>query len=189
MSQTGEAEGGAAGFGARGMAAYHAVLAGLAVLLLGLIVAIMGAQVFARYMLNASMIWAEETCRYLLVWLSFLFAGLAYSRGELASVAVLTDKLGARAALWLGLATRALIVVFLVGLAWWGWRFAAFNASLTIPSLGFIATDLFGADRPFELSMAFVHAAVPVGSLMLAGHVLVSMAMDLRRLRSRGRPR
>ncbi len=39
------------------------------------------AQVFARYVLNASLFWSEELARYLLVWLTFLGASVAYRQG------------------------------------------------------------------------------------------------------------
>ena len=56
----------------------HALAAVMAILL-----AIMVLQVFFRYGLNASLIWAEEICRYLLIWASFLACGIAYARGEI----------------------------------------------------------------------------------------------------------
>lgn len=52
------------------------------------IVVIMTAQVIARYVFNASLIWAEELCRYILIWLTFLFIGMAYGRGELVAVEI-----------------------------------------------------------------------------------------------------
>jgi TRAP-type C4-dicarboxylate transport system permease small subunit len=42
---------------------------------------IVGAQVFFRYVLNHSLFWSEELARYLLVWLTFLGASVAYHRG------------------------------------------------------------------------------------------------------------
>jgi len=38
-------------------------------------------QVFARYVLNHSLFWSEELARYLLVWLTFLGASVAYHKG------------------------------------------------------------------------------------------------------------
>ena len=42
---------------------------------------IVAVQVFCRYALNHSLFWSEELARYLLVWLTFLGASVAYRRG------------------------------------------------------------------------------------------------------------
>lgn len=41
---------------------------------------IVAGQVFCRYVLNHSLFWSEELARYLLVWLTFLGASVAYRR-------------------------------------------------------------------------------------------------------------
>ena len=41
---------------------------------------IVAVQVFCRYVLNHSLFWSEELTRYLLVWLNFLGASVAYYR-------------------------------------------------------------------------------------------------------------
>jgi TRAP-type C4-dicarboxylate transport system permease small subunit len=41
---------------------------------------IMAVQVFSRYALNSSLFWSEELARFMLVWLAFLGASLAYRR-------------------------------------------------------------------------------------------------------------
>lgn len=41
---------------------------------------IVAVQVFFRYVLNHSLFWSEELARYLLVWLTFLGASVAYHR-------------------------------------------------------------------------------------------------------------
>jgi len=41
---------------------------------------IVAVQVFCRYVLNHSLFWSEELTRYLLVWLTFLGASVAYYR-------------------------------------------------------------------------------------------------------------
>ena len=41
---------------------------------------IVAVQVFCRYVLNHSLFWSEELARYLLVWLTFLGASVAYRR-------------------------------------------------------------------------------------------------------------
>jgi TRAP-type C4-dicarboxylate transport system permease small subunit len=41
---------------------------------------VVAVQVFCRYVLNHSLFWSEELARYLLVWLTFLGASVAYRR-------------------------------------------------------------------------------------------------------------
>jgi TRAP-type C4-dicarboxylate transport system permease small subunit len=41
---------------------------------------VVAVQVFSRYVLNHSLFWSEELARYLLVWLTFLGASVAYRR-------------------------------------------------------------------------------------------------------------
>lgn len=41
---------------------------------------IVAIQVFSRYVLNHSLFWSEELARYLLVWLTFMGASVAYRR-------------------------------------------------------------------------------------------------------------
>jgi TRAP-type C4-dicarboxylate transport system permease small subunit len=66
-----------------------------ALLLLGLtMTAIVILQVFYRYALNHSLFWSEELARYLLVWLTFLGATVAYRRHMHPSVDVLFKRLG-----------------------------------------------------------------------------------------------
>ena len=52
-------------------------LLGLGILMIGVV----AAQVFFRYVLNHSLFWSEELARYILVWLTFLGASVAYRRG------------------------------------------------------------------------------------------------------------
>ena len=49
-----------------------------AVAILAAIVAIVLAQVFSRYVLGRPLIWAEELATYLLIWLGFVAASVAY---------------------------------------------------------------------------------------------------------------
>lgn len=51
-------------------------------------------QVFCRYILNSSLFWSEELARYLLVWLSFFGATVAYYRSLHPGVDTITSRLG-----------------------------------------------------------------------------------------------
>ncbi len=48
----------------------------LSIILLAFIVAIMGLQIFMRYVLSNSLSWPEEVSRYLFIW--FVFLGISY---------------------------------------------------------------------------------------------------------------
>jgi TRAP-type C4-dicarboxylate transport system permease small subunit len=50
-------------------------------------------QVFCRYVLNSSLFWSEELARYMLVWLSFFGATVAYYRNLHPGVDTLTSRL------------------------------------------------------------------------------------------------
>ena len=61
---------------------------------LGLSMALLVAvQVFCRYILNSSLFWSEELARYMLVWLSFLGATVAYYRHLHPGVDALTARI------------------------------------------------------------------------------------------------
>jgi hypothetical protein len=64
-------------FSRRTNAVVEQSLLGLGILMIGVV----AAQVFFRYVLNHSLFWSEELARYILVWLTFLGASVAYRRG------------------------------------------------------------------------------------------------------------
>lgn len=111
-----------------------AVEASLA-LLGGTMVLVVAAQVFCRYLLNHSLFWSEELARYLLVWLTFLGATVAYRRGLHPSVDVIYARLasGPARAMRLagGLAALLLFGVMTIG----GAEFAHFIRAQISPAL------------------------------------------------------
>ena len=93
-------------------------------------------QVFCRSMLNASLFWSEELARYMLVWLSFLGATVAYYRGLHPGVDVFTLRLPPLgrylAQLTVHLVTLGLALVMIIS----GSRFAWFVRMQITPALG-----------------------------------------------------
>ncbi|MCB1334301.1 MAG: TRAP transporter small permease [Roseivivax sp.] len=145
----------------------------LAGLCMALIVGIMLAQVFYRYVLGDSLIWAEELCRYLLIWQTFLVLGLAYSRGEFVALDFLPKALPPRGR-WILRAVMAVpIVAFLAVIAWYGYDFASRFDRQTIPALDFIWTALTG--HALGLSIRWVYVSVTVGSVLMALHVIAEL--------------
>lgn len=145
---------------------------------MAIIVGVMIAQVFARYVLGGSLIWAEELCRYLLIWQTFLVLGLAYSQGEFVQLDFLSNALSKRNN-WIVRAVIAVpILAFLALMAWMGADYASRFDRQTIPAVDFIWESLFG--RPLGLSIGYVYISVSVGMTMLALHVVADLIITFR---------
>lgn len=96
---------------------------------------VVAVQVFFRYVLNQSLFWSEELARFLLVWLSFLGASVAYRRKAHPGIDVLYAKMPAAlqkvAAVAVHLASLALFAV----MVFFGYRFAYFVRLQISPAL------------------------------------------------------
>jgi TRAP-type C4-dicarboxylate transport system permease small subunit len=149
------------------------VLAGTSMLT---IVVIMTAQVVARYVFNASLIWAEELCRVLLVWQTFLFVGLAYQRGELVAVDVLPELLMPKLRLALKIVVSIPVLAFLWRMAVNGYDYASRFHNQVIPAVDFIWMSISG--EGLGVSVFWVYVSVCVGSALLGLHVLASVVGD-----------
>lgn len=164
---------------ARVVAGYVRTIRLLAGVSMALIVAIMITQVFFRYVLGGSLIWAEELCRYLLIWQTFLVLGLAYSRGEFVTLDFVPAALPPRGR-WILRAVMAVpIVAFLLIMAWYGYDFASRFDRQTIPALDFIWTSLSG--EPLGLSIRWVYVSVTVGLGLMSLHVIADLVVTYRR--------
>jgi TRAP-type C4-dicarboxylate transport system permease small subunit len=132
-----------------------------------------------RYVFNASLIWAEELCRYILVWMTFLLVGMAFHRGELVAVEIVTGALPP----WARLALKALVTVpvilFLGFIVFFGWRFASRMGIQTIPALDFMWSALGGKEEA-EISVFWIYISAPVGCALLIGHMLISLVLEAR---------
>ena len=136
------------------------------------ILVVTSVQVFDRYFLNDTPPWAEELCRTLLIWTCFLFAGIAFQRGEMAAVTMLTSALPRR--------LRALVIVpaylvtcaFLVAMVWHGWRYAERNFIQTVPGLDILLEQITGITT--GVPIFWIYLAVPVGCAILALHIFAS---------------
>jgi TRAP-type C4-dicarboxylate transport system permease small subunit len=138
-------------------------------------VAVTLAQVLSRYVLAAPLTWSEEAARYLLVWISFLAAWLAWrERGHLG-----LDVMAARLA---GRWPRAgrLVPEFAVAL------FAAASLAVTPPLLALTAMQ---PSAVLELPMSWVYAAWPTAAALILGDVLVGWTCGRAVLRPHDPPR
>lgn len=138
--------------------AYFAFVEGLAIFTIAALTVVAGLQVFYRYVLADSLFWSEELMRYLMVWTAFLCAGLAYSRGDMLGMRFAVDACPPRVQRIVDGLGRIAAVTMLAVVTWYGAQFAWRTAQEEAVAL--------------EIPMLWIHAAVPVGSALLALHVL-----------------
>lgn len=160
----------------RALGIYERVMQGLAGASVGTIVVIMVVQVIARYVFNASLIWAEEVCRYLLIWMTFLFAGYAYHRGELVLLDLFSSKVSPRTYLAIRILSGIPVIVFLCLIIQAGIGHALRFSAQIIPAANFIWMSLTGSEA--AVPIFWVYAAVPVGCTILLVHFVARLAYD-----------
>ena len=138
-----------------------------ALLLLGLtMTAIVILQVFYRYALNHSLFWSEELARYLLVWLTFLGATVAYRRHMHPSVDLLFKRLGRPARRRLQMLVHILSLLFFFILIWYGATFSYFVRLQSTPALA--------------LPKWLIFAIIPLSGIIFTLHALAFLSGELR---------
>ena len=98
-------------------------------------VVVVAAQVFCRYVLNHSLFWSEELARYLLVWLTFLGATVAYHRRVHPSIDMLQARVGPGVARAMTIAGHLTALFFFGVLTIYGLQFAHFVRAQISPAL------------------------------------------------------
>lgn len=124
--------------------------------LLGAMAVIIFANVVLRYTTSASIEWAEEVSRHLMIWLTFIGAGPVLRYGGHIAIDNLQDALPRAAAM----ALRGLIAVLLTGffvfMVWYG--------------VLYVQRAQFQTTAATQISFGWIYAAMPVGGLLLLAH-------------------
>lgn len=115
-------------------------------------------QVFYRYVLNDSLVWAEEVIRYTLVWAIMLGSAIVAARGEDIRLDTIPSLLGARGRRRLYRVADATTLAFCGFLAWYGVEFMLRAGAARASASG--------------LPMTFAYAAMPVGAVLIAVFVV-----------------
>lgn len=143
------------------------------------IVGVMLVQIVARYGFNSSLIWAEELCRYILVWQTFLLIGIAYHQGELAILDLLSGHVSPKVRFAIRLIAYIPVGYFLYLLVQHGIVNANRFSRQTIPAIDFIWTSITG--KPAGLTVFWIYVAAPVGCAILLLHLLFGLIDEGRR--------
>jgi TRAP-type C4-dicarboxylate transport system permease small subunit len=138
--------------------------------LLIVMLAAMATMVFAnvalRFLTDHSILWVEEVSRYLMIWLTFLGAGLVLRHGGHIGIDALQEKVP-RWAPHIRAVIFVLLLAFFLFMAWIGTRYALLTWSQTTPVM--------------EIPVGFVYLAMPAGFLLLIVHLLLMAAPYVRR--------
>ena len=126
--------------------------------MLGAMAAMVFVNVALRFTTDRSLLWVEETSRYLMIWLTFLGSGLVLRYGGHVGIDTLQEALPRHAA-----AIRAVIFIILLGffalMVWVGMRYAAFAWKQTTPVL--------------QIPIGAVYLAMPAGFALMIAHLLL----------------
>ena len=120
---------------------------------------IVAVQVFCRYVLNHSLFWSEELARYLLVWLTFLGASVAYYRSVHPGIDVIyarmPDTIRKVAAVTVHLLSITLFLVMII----FGIKFAYFIRHQISPAL-YLPKWLVFAIIPLSGTVLMLHGLI-----------------------------
>ena len=144
------------------------------VLLLALISFVMLAQVIARYVLNNSMSWPEEFCRYCYIWTVFLSLGYTIRKGNMLRVGVVMDLFPAM----IQRSVKILVDIVMIGLF-----FVLFRQSLrAVLHIKNITREISSA---MQIPMWFMYMATSVGFGLAIVRTIQMTIDDIRHFRDK----
>ncbi len=132
------------------------------VLFLGMValIGVMTLQIVSRVLFTA-VGWTEELARFLLVWITFLGAALAYQRGRHIAVTVLVDNLPH----WPRRLCRAATAVIAMG----------FLLVLVVVGYQYMDLQSFQTSASLRVSMNYVYAVIPLSAAIMIWYALVDL--------------
>ena len=115
-------------------------------------------NVAMRYLTDASLEWAEEVARYLMIWLTFLGAGPVLRYGGHIAVENLQDTLPRSGGIALRAIVAALLFAFFGFMVWYGWLY--------------MQRTMFQLTPVTQIPFAYVYSAMMFGGALLIVHFM-----------------
>lgn len=91
-------------------------------------------QVVLRYVFADSILWADEACRYMFIWMVFLAAGLVVGKGKHISIEMIRPLVSDGVVRGLAGLSDVLIIVFSVFLIVYGWDIISISFTVIAPA-------------------------------------------------------
>ncbi len=130
---------------------------------------IVAVQVFCRYVLNNSLFWSEELARYLLVWLTFLGASVAYHRNVHPGIDIIYARLPGTIQKTAAIAVHCASIALFGVMIFFGIKFSYFVRLQISPAL--------------YLPKWIIFSIIPISGLILLLH---SLTFLLEKLKGKG---
>lgn len=117
------------------------------------------ANVALRYLTNFSITWSEEVARYLMIWVTFLGAGLALRFGSHVAIANVQEMAPKAVQRLLRLAIVVLLLAFFAIMVWMGHEYMTRMQFQLTPAT--------------RIPFSYIYAAMPIGFILLIIHLLL----------------
>lgn len=123
-------------------------------------------NVTLRYFTNYSITWSDEVARHLMIWLTFIGAGLTLRHGGLVAIDNLQVALSQRAAFLVRILVAFIMLAFFVTMIWAGKIYVERTMFQTTPST--------------RIPFGYIYLAMPIGFSLLIIHMLLILKTYLR---------
>ena len=117
------------------------------------------ANVVLRYFTNNSIVWAEEAARYLMIYMTFLSAGLALRAGLLVAVSQIHQRYSPQVGRIIRVVLLLAMSIFCLWMIYAGLEYMTRMGRQVTPSL--------------RLSFSYIYLAMPLGFGLLFIHILL----------------
>lgn len=141
----------------------------LLIALLAAMSVIVFANVCLRYLTTESIVWGEEVARHMMIWLTFVGAGLVLRHGGHVAIDNLQDAIPRSAARLI----RALITIALV----------AFAGAMIWYGHIYVERTMFQTTSATQIPFGYIYLAMPIGFGLIVVHMLLiarSFILDRR---------
>ncbi|WHH61300.1 TRAP transporter small permease [Petroclostridium sp. X23] len=154
---------------------YERLLTGikyLLVLLSTVLIVVVFSNVISRYFLHNSLAWADETARFLFIWITFLGAVLAHDRSEHMNLDIVIQSVPRKVGLTLLVIANLIVVGILILITKGGFTVVIENYEWMTPAL--------------EISYGMVYSVVPACGVILLLQTLARIVKIIKLFGSSG---
>ncbi len=128
--------------------------------------AIIGLQVFARYVLNASPAWAEQAALLLMIWYVFIAAAAGVREGFHIRIAIFADSLPPKVRHPVLIVAHMVVVAFGIAMAIFGVELARETWQHVIPTLG--------------ISRGYAYVPIALSGVLITGFAIEQLIAEFR---------